>query len=220
MLQCWQEITFLSGIGWKDLLWHSKLKGFIPPQGFIDHFTIEPDFKAWHITALINGQKEERRKWVPSFKLFELQPDVFFWFGLSVWDTSELELTPTEIKWHFTSLPKDSKRKLDIVRKSREGAKFHILQLPQGQKINNQNTFLHFDVLIDRRRFSWFKKFDLKSVAPFCKPALIEKVKPNLQFIARTHKIRLKKFNGTIKIGVSQHSGRLSEKAIITNPEI
>ena len=74
--------------------------------------------------------------------------------------------------------------------------------------------------MIDRRRFSCFKKFDLKSVAPFCKPVLIEKVKPDLQFIARTHKIRLKKFNGTIKIGVSQHSGRLSEKAIITNPEI
>jgi hypothetical protein len=213
-----KRLLFFPGLVVRKLLWHSKLKGFIPPQGFIDHFTIEPNFETWHITTLIDGKKEERKNWLPSFKLFELQPNIYFWFGLSIQDIEELELTPKTVRWPFLHGSQEGlKKKTDIVMKAREGAKFQILQLPENKK---EGTFLHFDILIDNRKFKYFKKFDLKSVAPFNKPSLIKEIEPNLQFIARVHKVRLKNFNGEIIIGVSQHQGIISEKAIITNPEV
>ena len=216
-----KRLLFFPGLAGRRLLWHSKTPYFIPPGGLIDHFTIEPNFQTWHVTTLINGEKEKRKNWIPSFKLFEIQPKVYFWFGLSMREVNQLELTPA-----ITNLPllkgnpEDLQRKVDIVMRSRKGAKFQGLLLPNGEKFDSENNFLHFDVLIDKRQFRWLNKLDLKSVAPFGEPALIEEINPDLQFIARTHRVKVRGFNGDIIIGVSQHRGKLKERAIITNPEI
>ena len=216
-----KKLLFFPGLIGRKLLWHSKLPNFTPPKGLIDHFTIQSDFKEWHVTILINGKKEKRKNWIPGFKLFEIEPKVYSWFGLSIREVNQLKLTPEIINFPFLKgSPKDLQKKVDIVKLSRKGAKFQELLLPNEEEFDSKNNFLHFDVLIDKRRFRQLNKLDLKSVALFSKPALIEEIKPNLQFITRTHKVKVRGFNGDIIIGVSRHRGKLKEQAIITNPEI
>lgn len=214
-----KRLLFFPGlIKRKILWWFPMIKNFIPPEGLVDHFTIESDFKSWHITTLVNKQKEKRKRWLPSFKLLEIQPNLYFWFGLSIQNANLLELTPKEVKWPLLQGSyEDLRRKEVIFKKSREGAKFHILKLPENKK---RDTFLHFDVLVDKRKFKWFRTSNLKSVVPFKEPCLMQEIQPNLQFIARVHKVKLKGFKGQIIIGVSQHQGPLRKEIIITIPKV
>ncbi len=211
-----KRLLFFPGLIARKLIWNTKLKNSPLPQGIIDHFTIEPNFKTWHVTTLLNDKKE--KIWMPSFKLFELQPSLYFWFGLSIKNKNELDVTPEEVKLSFESFSIESRRLLQIIKKSRENVEDNILELSNKER-KDKNNFLHFDILVDiRSKRKRTKEFDFKSAYPFNKPALIEEIKPDLQFISRTHKTKLKGFNGDIIIGVSQHKGFLNEKTIITIP--
>lgn len=207
------RLLFFHGLKRKQLLWDSADMVRSMPTKDIDHFTIEPDWKSWHITTLEKHKEKDKR--ISSRKLLKTQPNVFFWFGLSVRSLNELENVPKETNWTFPV--SNQSRVINIFNESRNKAIWNILKLYPDQQLNN-DKFLHFDVYLDTRRFRFFRGIpNLKVVSPTDKPALKEKISnKNDDIPVRIHKIKLKGLNADIYVVVSCHYGLLSNPTIIT----
>ena len=213
------RLMFFPGLVGRKVLWHSKVVDRVLPKGFIDHISIESDFKTWHVTSLVNDKKEGR-PWINESKLYELEPGLFLWFGLSLRNEYVLEPAPKAVKITSSGSPIEAEEFGQIVTESRKDSVFNILQLPDQESFNDEKpSFLHFDILVDNTKGSKNEDFKYKSIAPRGKPVLEEDTKNEPQFMVRGHNVRIPGFDGTIRVGVSQHQGKISEDAIISTLE-
>jgi hypothetical protein len=205
------RLLFFPGIEKKKLLWDSVDTTRVMPTKNIDHFTLESNRKSWHVTVLNKTQQD----WLPSRQLLEIEPEIFLWFGLSVKNPLEFEKTPKETKLSFPV--KDSQRAINIFHESRDKAVWNILQLHPDETLRDED-YLHFDVYLDFRKLKFFKKQpNFKIAAPTSGSAInSQEVIKTGAIPARSHKVKLRGFNGDVWIVVSRHRGSLLNSAIIT----
>ena len=206
------RLLFFPGLEKKKLLWDTASMARAMPTKDIDHFTIEADWTSWHVTTL--EKHKEKNKWIPSRKLLEMQPKIFFWFGLSMRSPAELEDMPKKINWTFQT--SDGAKAIDELKSANE-AIWNILKMHPDEQLGS-NDYLHFDVYLDNRQFRFLRKRpNLRVTAPIDRPALIIKEEGKSHNIpVRTHTIKLRNLGADILIVVSRHHGLLSNPVIIT----
>ncbi len=112
-------------------------------EGFeFDHISVENDFRRWHITS--RGSKRQ----LGGPKTTELGQRRFLWCGLSVSSLDELRVVKhkTNVIGHVPA--SDTKRRCDVFLKSREKAKFQLLEWHNDVWAKELDGFWHFGLII------------------------------------------------------------------------
>lgn len=205
------RLLFFPGLSGRKVKWDSTVQS-VTNEGMLDHITLEPKLKNWHLTIFVNGKKDKNH--LPNRNIVKIQRGLYYWFGMSLEKHTLLEKAMVKHSFSF-NIPKGKEDFYSsIINRSKKGAVFHdLLLLDENVK---DNEFIHFDVLVDKRFFPRFRKLphNLAHV-PYKPPALkIEEVVP-ANFPIRAHPVKLPGFRGQILILVSKHKGKLSEEVLI-----
>lgn len=107
-----------------------------------DHISLERDHRRWHITS--RGSK--RHLGGPTTS--DLGNNQFLWLGLSVASLDELRLVKSETKVVTEVAPSDTKRRIEVFSKAREGARFQILQWEKEVWQAGAGGFWHFGLIV------------------------------------------------------------------------
>ena len=206
------RLLFFPGIIGRKFLFHSE-GGDIGNDLIVDHFTIEPNFKTWHYTVRkANGDKER----FSDNKVFEIEKDLFYWFGLSMSNAEVLEPLYEKYLLGFTV---SSNKLKDINAKmmsAKQNAILHTIEQPETEP-NIQNEFIHFDFLVDKRKVRTYNALSKLSLAPTSKPILAKDIPlTSNSFQTRYFEIKLDDFAGYITVIVSKHKGTLSQEIMVS----
>jgi len=213
------RILFFPGIGKRILRWHESSEGFkdysSPCDYLIDHFTLEKDFRSWHITIL---DKFGRKKvTIEDFQPREYKDRVFFWFALSVNNSSVLEITPSELNLSFKSPKTDAQRRKTNIEKAFENSVPTVLQLARNDMLD-KNEYLHFEVYFTKDKREKIKKPPIENL-PIKPTNLIYLDEQASNYYSEPYLVLLEEFPGSIFVIVYKFKGRLPQDAIITSPE-
>lgn len=127
----------------KQLLWDQEFE--------IDHISLEKDWKRWHIT---NGKSINH---LGSINTADLGKERRLWFGLSVSDFCVFQslFQKTSV---VASIPEtDVDRRIEIFKKSREEAKFQIVEPPPLANRKYKFGFLHMSFIVGPKGFEFYK---------------------------------------------------------------
>jgi hypothetical protein len=175
----------------------------------VDHFTLEPKFKKWHITE--NKTKAGR---VQNLKTREISPGLFAWFGMSVRQEHNFESLYRVNKWTFEYPEGDVERRLDDIRHSRDNSIFHVIT-PNGNNIKKHKPyFLHFDFLVNKGLNASTLPSEIIRVPeePLAKKMLTESDRIETTY----HDIKIPGFDNLLVIVATYIPGTLSEKFILS----
>jgi len=171
----------------------------------VDHFSLEPGFNRWHITASDKSR-------VQNLSVKQLAENMVFWFSMSVQQASEFEAICRKNTWSFQCPDNDARRRGQEVVRACEGAVFQIVKSP-GPLVSNGTNFWHIEFVVSR-----------KPVTGFPAPPLHLPPKPLAdirlaagQFPARSHVVRLQNFEGAVIISVTLLPGTLSVPILLTH---
>ena len=218
-----RRLLFFPGLVGRTPTWYSKGTIVHPVRErdrLIDHLTMEANLDSFHATTL---RSDGTKKLLTSCKTKKVIDDLTYWFGLSLQSDKVLEKCPDEIEFQFASSPQDSLRRTRVVMRSREDAKFHIVELSPDSELG-PGTFLHVDFLVDVRDglLRRFRKWDLAkallsapTVAPTGPPALKSSVSIPPTAPVRCHPVSVPDFKGIIWVVSSVRTGELVDQAII-----
>ncbi len=209
-----KRLLFYPGLIERKANWSFSKNTFqsIKSTGFVDHITIEPGFRSWHMTILEpDGTKKSHLR---SLKTKMIKDDIVFWFGLTIQGPHILETTPEELSMTFSSPPQDSDRRAKLLIDARKDAIFHLTTLDHMNL--NIGEFLHFDFFIGPSTLS---TEELPCFVPIHKPivdgyAQAFKEGTHLRF----HPVALEGIPQKIWVVVSKHIGHPSDRAIFTCP--
>lgn len=213
-----KRLIFFPGIISRKLLWDSD-KGDINDSGIVDHLTIEPNLKNWHITIFNNGEKDITKN-LSNRSLHKIEDGLYYWFGLSVSSSNMFEKLLEEYSLSFEIPSDQSKKYNEILLKSKDGAKFHFLSLiEEGIK---EDEFLHFDFIIDLRDKNLREKIPHNvTFVPTKPPTTTTELFQVDNFIIRAHPVEIPEFSGVVTILVSKHKGKLTKDVFIGSaPEL
>lgn len=209
------RLLFFPGLVVRTPSWYSrgKILHLVKERdALIDHLTMEADFASFHATTL---RFDSTRRLLSSYKTKRVVEGLSYWFGLSVQSEKVLEECPDEIEFPFSSPLQDSERRTRIVIDSREGAKFHIIELHPAAKLVT-SCFLHFDFFVDLRRDGSFEDLVLApTTAPVSPPALKNPVSMPETIHVRRHPVTIPEFEGIIQVVASVRVGELTDQAVI-----
>ena len=156
-----------------------------------DHITLEPDLKSWHVTAPSSSDHVRGPKTSP------LGEGRYLWFGLSLSSIEELAPVYQTTEVHAKSPPADSKRRLGVMRESRDGVDFPLLSFPSRILLNSP-SFLHTAIIVGPAGFPTY--LDTMHHIPANSPFLVTNVDIQTPGIsANTHRFNL----GPIDIQIS-----------------
>ena len=207
------RLLFYPALESRNISWYTRGDGpkEIGPEGsIIDHLTLEPGFERWHLTLLDPGGKKVRK--LPTKRTSQVGGSAFYWFGLSISGTNALERSPEKLILQFPAPMTDSERRMGEFQEASEGAKWHLLHLPENETLQ-EGHFLHFDFIVDPT--SSIDVAELPSFAPAGPPALESAVDRPTQFRLRSHPVGVPDFPATVEVVVSQRPGRLVDQAIL-----
>jgi hypothetical protein len=112
-------------------------------EGFeFDHISLEKDFRRWHITS--RGSKRQ----LGGPKTTELGQQRFLWCGFSVSSLDELRIVRHKTKVIGHVPESDAKRRYEVFLKSREMAKFQLLEWHNHVWEQGLDGFWHFGLII------------------------------------------------------------------------
>ncbi|MFQ5686855.1 MAG: hypothetical protein ACE5GV_09365 [Candidatus Scalindua sp.] len=112
-------------------------------EGFeFDHISLEKGFRRWHITS--RGSKLQ----LGGPKTTELSQQRFLWCGLSVSSLDELRIVRHRTKVIGRVPESDAKRRYEVFLKSRERAKFQLLEWHNHVWEKGLDGFWHFGLII------------------------------------------------------------------------
>ncbi len=207
-----KRLIFFPGIIGRKLLWDSD-KGDIETGGIVDHLTIEPDLKSWHMTIFSDGKKDITKN-LPNRSLNKIEDNLYYWFGLSLSSPDMFEKLIEEYNLSFEIPPKQDKKYSEILLKSKEGSKFHITSLIEEGLSDDE--FLHFDFLIDLRDKDIREKVPHNITSVPTKPPAVETELSQIDnFVIRAHPVEIPEFSGVITVLVSKHKGKLTKDVFI-----
>ena len=208
------RVLFFPGLISRKLIW-SKHKGPYPimeatSNEFVDHITLEKNFRNVHVTTFTNGAK----KHVIGGTSRKVRKDVVFWFGLSIQNSEVLEKTPNELTMIFTTPSTDADRCIKLLEEARNNAIFHVTNLPKGEDLK-ENEFLHFAFFIGPHEYEAIKNLPL--FVPTQEPIVLDYVVKE-KVAVRKHPVGLEGLmDRKVWVIVSKHFGTIRESdAIIT----
>lgn len=203
------RLIFFPGVIGRKTLWDSE-KGDLKEGGVVDHLTLEPNSKSWHLTIHRDGKKDKSSQ-LPSRRTFQVEPGLDYWFGMSVASSSVFEKQFQNYLFSFPVHSGVSSKYLKILEQSKKDSKFHSMSLVHEGIESGE--FLHFDFLIDNRKNKEETPKNIVSV-PYGPPALVNPLELTGDFIIRAHPVEIPTFPGNILVLVSKHVGELTNEVI------
>lgn len=133
----------IKGLRGKHLNWDQRFK--------IDHISLEKNWNRWHLTS------KDSVGHLGSINTSSLGEKRRLWFGLSV--TSQSVFQPLFKRTStVVSIPKcDVDRRMKIFEKSRENAKFHIVEPHPQAHAKFSEGFIHMSFIIGPKNFSLYR---------------------------------------------------------------
>jgi len=213
------RLLFFPGISKRTLNWHRNTFGFkkfqLPPDILIDHFTLEKDFKTFHI-SIIDSRGNKKVK-LENFEPKRYNNEVFFWFAISLNNTSILEPTPTELNLSFRAPKPDAARRKRNLEMAFAKAIPTVLTLPRNDALD-KHEYLHFEVFFTRDKRNKIEKPPIENL-PLKSTRLIYLDEKISNFLSEPILVPLEEFPGSIFVIVAKFKGDLGQDAIITSPE-
>jgi hypothetical protein len=172
----------------------------------IDHFSLEPGFERWHITAYDKAR-------VRRLKVMTVADERVFWFAMSVRAATEFEPVYRNNRVQFACPDDDARRRVYDAQRASEGAVSQIVESPIP--ITTGPAFWHIEFTVSQR-----------AVDGFPKPAHHLPVKPLAETVfsssdplpMRSHVVRLPSFEGAVIVTAALVPGKLSLPVILTHP--
>jgi hypothetical protein len=131
-----QAKTYVTGFRGKARMWD---------EGFdFDHVSLQTDWKRWHITR--RGSK--RRLGGPITT--PLGQNRYFWFGLSLGSLDELRVVKQSTAVIGEIPASDARRRVDVLRRARENAEFHILDWHEQVWVRPFERLWHIGIIVKR----------------------------------------------------------------------
>lgn len=183
---------------------------------FIDHLTLEANLGSLHVTMLdLNSRKSGS---IRKFKTKRPAEGLTYFFGFSLRSERDLELSPQEIQFLFSSSKPDCERRARIITDNARASLSQVLKLP-FTVTKSPDRFLHFDFLVDVQNRNSLKSIvPAPTAAPTGPPALKEIVSTPQSIETQMYPVKLPLLERTLWIVASVRNGELSEKAVFSFP--
>ncbi len=213
-----RRLLFYPGLVTRTPQWYvhrSKLSK-IDSGCFIDHLTLEANLNSLHVTMLDSNSRKSGS--INKFKTKKPAADLTYFFGLSLRSERDLEFSPQEIQFFFSSSKPDCERRARILVDNAEGAVSQVLKLPFSVS-KSQKRFLQFDFLVDlQNRNSLRNLVPAPTAAPTGPPALKGSVSTPQSVETQMYQVNLPLLEATLWVVASERDGELSEKAVFSFP--
>jgi hypothetical protein len=108
----------------------------------LDHLSLEPDRRTWHLTT------PQSQHHLGRLYTRQLSADRVHWFSMSAASPSQLRVVHEEIRASAPAPPQDVDRRAQVFRDARENAIFPLLQLNTEHPPPPEPAFLHFSVVV------------------------------------------------------------------------
>lgn len=172
----------------------------------IDHFSLEPNLRKWHITM---KEKRTEGKRVKSKNTKRVSDTLFLWFVLGVKSIDKLEKTPKKQKIVLQS-PNflDLKRRHKEMINSRKNSIFHITELDYDI---NKNYYLNYEFFVSKEKLIDYPTIETIYTA---KHLSSNKELPHVEK-SRAHILSINDFSGSVYVRITKNPGILEEDAVI-----
>ena len=177
----------------------------------LDHLTLEPDRKTWHVTSPNSADH------LGKLYTRELGSGRAHWFSMSTASASELRLARESTQVSALTPARDVTRRTEVFRSAREGAMFQLLQLNTEVQPHPQGpAFLHFSVLVGPIGFPPLENEILG--LPHGGPFLPDTFGPQpVQAPIRVHRVQLSN-KVELEITATCLPGQLKSQVVFTAP--
>jgi hypothetical protein len=175
-----------------------------------DHFSLEKDFRKWHITNFDSSEHLGSPLTLP------LGDGRFLWFGLSMSDFKVLRIAKEQTEINVPVPSSDTGRRSDVFLNSRSNAIFQILDFHPEAVSSIGSGFLHFGIIVGPKDFEMYNgtEIGIPDGSPF-----LMKPFPNqlVQLPVRIHRFNLSQ-GIDIQVVTTALSGKLNMPITITSP--
>jgi len=179
----------------------------------LDHLSLEKDLRRWHITS------SELKGHLGGPLTAELGPNQYLWCGLSINSLDELRIVKRETSVTAQVPESDARRRFEVFRKSRENAKFQILDWHDHiwEKDLNNDVFWHFSFVVSSSQSPIYTGdiLGFPKDSPFLAVPLPERL---VQMPVRHHRIELSE-ETVLQITTAVVPGKLKVPASLTAME-
>jgi hypothetical protein len=175
-----------------------------------DHFSLEKDFRKWHITNF------DSSKHLGSPLTLPLGNGRFLWFGLSISDFKVLRIAKEQTEIIAPVPPSDTNRRSDVFLNSRSDAVFQILDFHPEAISSIGSGFLHFGIIVGPKGFEMYNGTEIG--IPDDSPFLMKPFPHQLMRLpVRIHRFNLSE-DIDIQVVTTTLSGKLNMPVAITSP--
>ncbi|HML96821.1 MAG TPA: hypothetical protein PKC29_15550 [Thermodesulfobacteriota bacterium] len=176
----------------------------------IDHLTLEKDRLSWHVTA--PGSSNH----IGNAKTLALGDDRYVWFGLSFSSLDIFRPVANNTMIKFQAHRNDSRRRLDAIMRSRDGAEFPILSMPDGPLARQPNSYFHISVIAGPPNFDTY--LGPEHGFPIGSPFLLSPFPNALTASTRPHRFNLSE-NTDLQITLMRLPGILKAPVTFTGQQ-
>jgi hypothetical protein len=114
----------------------------------VDHITLEPDFKTWHVT-----RSTRKKRHMPGLCTVPLGEDRLLWFGMSIKDFSVLRIAKKTTIAAHPSAESDSSRRLNLAMEADKNGACGAVSFHPEVKLSGEDRFPHFAFIIGPKGF-------------------------------------------------------------------
>lgn len=176
----------------------------------VDHLSLEPDMRTWHLTA------PQSTHHLGKLCTRQLCAEQVHWFSMSAESKSHLRVVREETRTSAPTPPQDVDRRTQVFRDARENAIFQIVRLNTEYQSPPEPAFLHFSVVVGRKGFT-SPKGELLGL-PHGSPFLPLDAAPDLVSAPiRVHRILISE-EIELEISASSLPGQLQTQTLFTAP--
>lgn len=175
-----------------------------------DHLSLESDLRSWHVTSL------DSKEHLGSPTTLPLDGGRVLWFGMSISESNALQVVRSETVITAEVPEGDSRRRMDVLFKAREGMAFPMVSLNTDHPGASGTGFLHFSVFVGPTGFEDYlgPEFGFPFGSAFLAAPLPNEI-PNLAL--RSHRLALTD-EMDIQITCSRLPGQLNTQVTFTGP--
>ena len=113
----------------------------------VDHYTLEPDLRTFHITL---EEKETKKIRYEKRNTKRVKDDMIFWFAISIQRANRLEAAPKAQEIELVCYnKKDYTRRSQIIMNSRGGSTFNVVEVKDD---SSEPYFVNFEFFVSQRQ--------------------------------------------------------------------
>ncbi|MDH3671606.1 MAG: hypothetical protein OES46_10630, partial [Gammaproteobacteria bacterium] len=145
----------------------------------IDHITLEPDLRKWHLTGT-----RRRHQYGPITR--DLGNGRYLWFGMSISGVEVFRLLKEHTIVEAETPDSDVQRRGDIFMQARRGARDFLVTPPPNRCAPDTNCLLHFAVIVGKTNFQSYREHDL--ALPHGSPLLLDPIPSPHEYHVKVHR--------------------------------